>query len=154
MFTHKLFSLFYLRPNMVVFGHFVPSHSVSTYIPFDWTLILPSVFALSPSTNIPPISTFNSFMLSNSLHCRCGFFKTPWGLILSVWVVRQGGQAYFTMNGEVNAQVNTPWNLECSISVDRDQIPIREKTVPQLAVNRQAAGKIFTSPAEESVVTS
>ncbi len=32
MFTHKFFSLFYLRPNMVFFGHFVPSRSVNTYI--------------------------------------------------------------------------------------------------------------------------
>ncbi len=31
MFTHKVFSLFYLRPNMVFFGHFVPSRSVNTY---------------------------------------------------------------------------------------------------------------------------
>ncbi len=32
MFTHKLFSLFYFRPNMIFFGHFVPSRSVNTYI--------------------------------------------------------------------------------------------------------------------------
>ncbi len=32
MFTHKFFSLFYLRPNMVFFGHFVHSRSVNTYI--------------------------------------------------------------------------------------------------------------------------
>ncbi len=32
MFTDKFFSLFDLRPNMVFFGHFVPSRSVNTYI--------------------------------------------------------------------------------------------------------------------------
>ncbi len=36
MFTHKFFSLFYLRPNMVFFGHFVPSRSVTTYIRLSW----------------------------------------------------------------------------------------------------------------------
>ncbi len=32
MFTHKFFSLFYLRPDMVFFGYFVPSRSVNAYI--------------------------------------------------------------------------------------------------------------------------
>ncbi len=32
MFTHNFFSLFYLRPNMVFFGHFGTSRSVNTYI--------------------------------------------------------------------------------------------------------------------------
>ncbi len=32
MFNHQFFALFYFRPNMVFFGHFVPSRSVNTYI--------------------------------------------------------------------------------------------------------------------------
>ncbi len=32
MFTHNFFSLFYFRPNMVFFEHFVPFRSVNTYI--------------------------------------------------------------------------------------------------------------------------
>ncbi len=54
---------------------------------FDCLLIPPAAYAHSPSTKIPPISTFNSFTLSNFLQCRCGVFKTLWGPILSAWVV-------------------------------------------------------------------
>ncbi len=35
MFTHKFFSLFYFRPNMVFFGHFAPSRSANAYIHTD-----------------------------------------------------------------------------------------------------------------------
>ncbi len=46
MFTHKFFSLFYRRSNMLFFGHFVPSRSVNTYIHEDKRCML-FYFAIS-----------------------------------------------------------------------------------------------------------
>ncbi len=34
MFTYNCFSLFYFRPNMVFFGHFVPSRTVNAFLFF------------------------------------------------------------------------------------------------------------------------
>ncbi len=66
MFTHKFFSLFYLRPNMVFFGHFVPSRSVNTYIHKDKRCMF-FYFALSGLNRQPTLIQYDSLWETASI---------------------------------------------------------------------------------------